>query len=140
MGSKPQAFENITVGAITGGIAAFVGAIIWAIITILTKFQIGFMAVGVGYLVGVTMRKFGNGYSNAFGVLAAILALVGCALGNLLSACAFASHAMHVPLLAVLAKLDPISAWEILQDSFAPLDILFYFLAVSAAYRTSTAA
>ncbi|MEO5915491.1 MAG: hypothetical protein ABIS50_14760 [Luteolibacter sp.] len=131
--------ENLVTGGLAGLAAALVGAGTWAAVTYFTNYQIGFMAIGVGYLVGVTMRKYGNGQSNAFGVLAAVLAVLGCVLGNLLSACAFGADSLHVPLMAVLGKMTPSVALSVLQDGFSPIDALFYFLAVSAAYRNSRA-
>ena len=132
--------ENLITGGLAGLAAALVGAGTWAAVTYFTNYQIGFMAIGVGYLVGVTMRKYGHGCSNGFGVLAAVLAVLGCVAGNLLSACAFAADGLHVPMMAILGKMTPSIALSVLQEGFSPIDALFYFLAVSAAYRNSRAA
>src|ERR1043165_39906 len=45
--------QSIPMAVLTGGVAALIGAIGWAIVTATTHFQIGFMAVGVGFLVGL---------------------------------------------------------------------------------------
>ena len=72
--------------ALIGGLAASVlGAILWAAVTVTAKFQIGFMAVGMGVLVGFTVRYLGQGGTAAFGVLGAAVSLFGCLLGNLFS-------------------------------------------------------
>ncbi len=134
-----ESAENLINGGLAGLAAALVGAVTWAAVTYFTNYQIGFMAIGIGYLVGITMRKFGHGHSNGFGVLAAVLAFFGCILGNLLSACAFAADGLHVTLMEILGKMTPSIAVSILQEGFSPIDALFYFLAVSAAYRNSRA-
>ena len=38
--------QNLVVGALAGLVAALVGAATWAVITALTQYQIGFMAIG----------------------------------------------------------------------------------------------
>ena len=74
------------VGAIIGGLlGAVIGAGAWAGITIATQYQIGFMAIGVGILVGWLVRKLGHGMTPAYGVIGAVFALLGCLAGNLLT-------------------------------------------------------
>jgi uncharacterized membrane protein len=129
--------ENFIFGGVAGLVAALVGAAIWAAVTYYTSYQIGYMALGIGYLVGVVMFRFGHGRSQSFGVLAAVLALCGCILGNLFSACAFAADQLNVPMMKIVETLTPSVAIEILQEGFSAIDALFYLLAVSAAYRAS---
>ena len=53
--------QNFTSGALLGLVASVVGAAVWAVVTIATEYQIGFMAIGVGYLVGIAVRIGGKG-------------------------------------------------------------------------------
>jgi hypothetical protein len=46
-----KADQNLSFGIVGGAVAAAVGATIWAIITAVTNYQIGWMAVGVGFLI-----------------------------------------------------------------------------------------
>src|SRR5882672_10328355 len=71
--------ENLPMGFMAGLIAAAVGAGLWALVTILTGYQIGWMAVGVGFLVGWAVRAGGKGTHTVFGMMGAMLALGGCA-------------------------------------------------------------
>lgn len=129
--------ESMILGGVAGFVTALVAAVIWTLITIGTHFQIGFMAVGLGFAVGLVMKKAGRGHSTTFGVLAAVLALFGCVLGNLFSVCAFVGQEHHVGILNVLA-MTPLSAiLKLMGEDFSAIDGLFYFLAVSAAYRNS---
>jgi len=64
-------------------VAAGIGAALWALITVATNYQIGFMALGVGFLVGHSVRAFGKGVDTGFGVLGAVLALAGCLAGKI---------------------------------------------------------
>ena len=127
-----------TLGAIAG---ALLGAIAWGAITAATHFQIGYMAVGVGFLAGYGMRMLGGGRDHADGLIAGIVAFLGCALGNLLTVVIdFAPHdAAHrsVAELTLLLLLNPKLAWLMLSENFSIMDVVFYALAVYAGYRTA---
>jgi hypothetical protein len=75
--------KKLLLGGFAGLAAAIIGAIIWAVVTVTTKYQIGWMALGVGTLVGFALR-IGNG-GKTFGILGAFLALFSCILGNYFS-------------------------------------------------------
>ena len=51
---------NLLMGLIGGAIAMLVGAIVWGAVTYFTEYQIGWMAIGVGFLVGLAI-KFSDG-------------------------------------------------------------------------------
>jgi len=59
--------QNLVLAALAGGVAALLGACIWAAVTVTTNYQIGWMAVGVGFLVGYAVRSFGKGIDKSFG-------------------------------------------------------------------------
>ena len=69
--------QNLPVAAVAGLAAAVIGGIAWALLTINTGYQIGYMAVGVGFLVGFAVR-LGNGIDKIFAYTGALLALPGC--------------------------------------------------------------
>lgn len=129
--------QNLGLGLVGGMAGAAVGATLWAVITALTKFQIGWMAVGVGFLVGYGVRTLGKGVDPRFGYMGGLLSLVGCAAGNLLAVCIVVSQGRNIPLLDLLARLDPRIALALLQATFQPLDLLFYGLAVYEGYKLS---
>lgn len=125
-------------GALLGGLsAAVVGALIWAMITVTIKFQIGFMAVGVGFLVAWAVRTLGKGRDVAFGVIGGGFALFGCLLGNLLSACGFIATQAVEPVVSVTLRIlgNPTSIATILQQTFRGMDLLFYAVAVYEGYK-----
>ncbi|HOJ78109.1 MAG TPA: hypothetical protein PLZ08_05400 [Bacillota bacterium] len=67
---------NLQLGIIAGSIAAIISAILWATITLITHYQFGIMAIGVGFLVGKSISHFGKGDSRAFQISGAVLALL----------------------------------------------------------------
>ncbi|OHB68091.1 MAG: hypothetical protein A2Y77_16385 [Planctomycetes bacterium RBG_13_62_9] len=126
--------------AAIGGLgAAAVGAIIWAVITVATNYQIGWMAVGVGFLVGGMVRTLGRGIDKSFGYLGAAMAAFGCLLGNLLSLCTVIASQEGVSPFAILAHISshPVVIPGALIVTFHPMDLLFYGLAVYEGYRLS---
>ncbi len=129
--------QNLSSGVIGGIVAAAIGATIWAIITAVTNFQIGWMAVGVGLLVGYAVRIFGKGIDKTFGAVGAVLSLLGCVVGNLLTTCILISRHEHIPFLQLLSRLNPEIAIELIKATFHPLDLLFYGIAVYEGYRFS---
>jgi len=84
--------NNIPLAIAAGAFAAIIGASIWAAITVATGFQIGWIAVGVGILVGFAVRIAGKGETLTFAVIGAIFALVGCLLGNIFTGIYFISE------------------------------------------------
>ena len=126
--------------AIGGGlISAIVGAVVWAAVTVVTKYQIGWMAVGLGVIVGLAVRKYGKGISPAYGCIGAVLSLIGCLLGNLLSYGGFVAQQQGLPLIQTELMLlsNPMAAVELLKATFEPMDVLFYAIAVYEGYRFS---
>jgi hypothetical protein len=124
--------------AIAGGlVAAIAGALVWALVTVTIKFQIGFMAVGVGFLVAWAVRTLGKGRTQAFGIIGGVFALLGCLLGNLLSTCGFIAADRGQPVVSVALKVlgDPSLAMSLLQATFSGMDLLFYAIAVYEGYK-----
>jgi len=124
--------------ALAGGLlGALIGAALWAVITVLTKFQIGWEAIGVGFLVGLGVRTLGRGVDPVFGYVGAALSLFGIVLGNILSAMIFVSADQHIPFLELASRMTLSAAWIILTAGFNPIDLLFYGLGVYYGYRNS---
>jgi hypothetical protein len=127
--------QNLPAGILAGAAAALVGAGIWAFIVVLTEYQTGLVAIGVGFLVAYAVRLAGKGIDRIFGVVGAIFALLGCLVGNLLTACYLIAKTEGIPFLDVLAQMDFSRVVEIVVATFEPMDILFYALAVYFGYR-----
>ncbi len=129
--------QSLVSGTLAGVAAAVVGAGLWAVITAVTSFQIGWMAVGVGFLVGVAVRKFGRGIDKPFGIAGAAISLLGCMAGNLLAFCIIISQQQQIPFSQLLSSLNPETAAGLMKATFNPMDLLFYGLAVYTGYRFS---
>jgi hypothetical protein len=122
--------QSLPAGLLAGLAAAAVGAAIWAGVTVALEVQIGWMAVGVGFLVGLAVRAAGKGLDPIFGYAGAALALLGCLAGNLLAGCGFLASEQSVPLLDVLLALDTETVQGLMVAMFSPIDLLFYGIAL----------
>lgn len=129
--------QNLSFGIMAGLVAAMLGAGLWAAVTYLTGYQIGFMAVGIGFAVGYAIRQFGQGVDISFAISGAILSLLGCLIGNLLAVCLSIADYQGISLSEVLSSLDTDSIGTIMIESFHPMDLLFYGIAVYEGFKLS---
>ena len=130
---------NLLMGLIGGAIAMLVGAVAWGAITYFTEYQIGWMSVGVGFLVGIAIRFFGKGKTTTFGISGAVLALIGCLLGNLIFYAGIIAREESASFLEVFLflVLSPAAALEVFTLAFDFKDILFYGLAAYAGFSAA---
>lgn len=131
--------SNLFMGLIGGGIAMLVGAVVWGAVTYFTEYQIGWMAIGIGFLVGIAVKFFGRGKSMIFGISSALLALIGCVLGNLLFYSGAIAREESAPFLEVLFFFltTPAAMIELFSIAFDFMDILFYALAAYAGFSAA---
>lgn len=130
--------------AILGGtIAAIIGGIIWGWIVILTDYEIGYMAVGIGALCGYAVLLFSKGKR---GIPLQITAVLTSLLGLVIGKYYFFYHFLKIGLTEELGKqiADSVSFFssevvsffsENLGLVFDGLDILWIVLAFVAAWR-----
>ena len=130
---------NLFMGLIGGVLAMLVGAIAWGAITYFSGYQIGWIAIGIGFLVGVAIRFFGKGKTMIFGISGAVLALIGCLLGNLMFYTGIIAREEGTSFLNVffLLLLNPAAILEVFTIAFDFMDILFYALAAYAGFSAA---
>lgn len=116
--------ENIPFGLLAGAIAAAVGAAIWMGITVATNMHIGYVAIGVGALVGLAVRVVGNGRSMIFGIIGAVLTLAGCLGGEILTVAQLAVSSEH-DFFYTLTHLDLV---ETVTGIFNRMDAIMYVI------------
>lgn len=128
--------QSLPIAVAAGIAAAIVGAVVWAVITVFTEYQIGFMAIGVGILVGFAVR-LGKGVDKIFGVAGALLALFGCVLGNFFSLVGFICKQEKLGLLQTLQSIEYAKVPALMVSAFSLMDLVFYGIAVYEGYRFS---
>lgn len=127
--------QNLPFGLAAGFGVAIIGAIIWAVVTVSTGYQIGYMALALGFGVGYAVRIAGKGIDQIFGFGGAALALLGCLLGNLFSIIGFVADAQGMGIFETLSVMDFGLIPQIMGETFSPMDLLFYGIAVYEGYH-----
>ena len=127
--------QSLAMGVFAGSIAAIAGAAAWGLVTAYTEYQIGYMAIGVGFLVGFAVRVAGKGIDPSFGVVSAVLSLLGCVLGNLWTMTYFLAAKQGIPFLKAASQLNPNIAVNIMVSTFNYMDVLFYGVALYFGYK-----
>lgn len=129
--------ENLLGGVLGGIVAALVGAVAWALVSVSTGYQIGFMAIGMGFLVGYAVRFMGKGVSPVFGVVGALLALLGCVLGDYLSIIGFIAEDYESAYFDVLTGIPVVEMAKLLIENVLSMTALFYGFALFEGYKLS---
>jgi hypothetical protein len=129
--------QNLLKGAGASLLAAIAGGLVWAVITVITEYQIGYMAIAVGFLVGFANRYAGKGQDKIFGFVGAFFAIFGCLLGNYFSIIGFAANAENLGYLDTLFLIPFSSIPDIMAEGFRAMDLLFYSIAAYEGFKFS---
>lgn len=128
--------ENLPKGMLYAVGASILGAAAWALISVSTGYQIGYMAIGVGFLVGFAMRQ-GKGIRPVFGIIGAVLALISCILGDFFSFVGYIAQDYEVSYMEVLLKADYGELASLMLENLASMTALFYGIAVYEGFKLS---
>lgn len=82
---EQQESGSIPLAFLGGGAAAIVAGITWGSIVFITKHELGFMALWVGFLVGYTIVFLSKGRGLIFQLIAVFMSLLGVILGQYIS-------------------------------------------------------
>jgi hypothetical protein len=131
-------YEQDLMMGILGGLAgSAIGTVLWALITLITRYQIGYMAIVVGCLAGFGVRLFGKGIDPVFKYAGAALALTGCLMGSFIVVIVFSCLETGLPVTTLIDILTPSIIVEFYAATFNLTDFLFYALAMSIGYKTA---
>ncbi len=119
-------------GLLAGAGAALLGAIVWAGLVYVTHYELGIVAVGVGYGVGYAVHRIGRAASTGIALGAAALAGVGILFGFVLSQLVAGMEVLHGSFLDAVDFVGQYIGWGEFVIK-APGDALSWaFLAIGA--------
>lgn len=130
-----QQNQNFNFAIVAAVLSALLGAVVWAAITVGTGYQIGFMALGIGALVGFAVQFVGKGVDQKFGFLGGAFAFIGCVLGNIFGLIALTANYAGLSYLQVLDIIPFNALMEAMAESFGIVDLVFYGLAITEGYK-----
>ena len=126
--------QNIVMGVAGGIVGAIAGAIAWAAIAWATDGNWSLLAIGVGLLTGFGVRVFGRGIEMRFKVLAAMLAVFGCLLGQLFAGIVFDITRHGATLAEVLQHMSPAELLTFYRKQLGGMDVLSWLVAMVLAW------
>lgn len=129
--------ENFALAVPVGIAAAGAGALVWAAFVYVTNYELGLIAIAIGALVGLAIRKVGNGFDPKFSILGAACAGCGAALGIVLSDLAFLAKEAGRPMLDVASAVGPGELLSLAVRNGDPIDLLFLAIAVYEGWKLS---
>ncbi len=136
--SQPAVLSsNLVLGIVGGAIAAVVGAVIWAAITVTTNLEIGYAAVGLAFLVGVAVRNLGRGYTQVYGVVGAVCSLLGIVLGKVFTVIWIVADKDQVSVFSLLGQIDWSKLFGVIGDTLGPIDFVFGVIALMLGFKYS---
>lgn len=127
--------QNMLLAIVFGAIACLVSALVWAAITYFTEYEIGWIAIGAGFLVGSAVMLGGKGASLKYGIAGAALSMLAVVIGKYFTIIAFVSVEAEVGMFEVMTTLTAADIMAIFQEAFSPIDLLFYGLAIWMGFK-----
>jgi hypothetical protein len=126
------------VAALLGGVAtSAVGAALWAVITYLSGYKFGIMAIVLGFLVGKVVLKVGRGIDIQFRIIGAVLALISCLAGDGLAYCISLAKYQGVSIMSVFSQVQSAGLIWFFKTIIDGGDLIFYAIAVYEGFRFS---
>ena len=130
--------QHLPFATLAGLIGALNGIAVWLGFTVVANIQIGWMALGVGLIVGAMVRHTGHGFDRVFGIMAVVASLAGCAMGTLLAGCwLLATESEEFIFAELVLALTPGLVTRIFQAMLTTTSLVFSGVAVIAAYWIS---
>lgn len=129
--------SNLVLGIVYGLLLGIVGAVIWAIVVKFTGYNMGIVAILVGWLVSEGFVLAGRSTSNLIGLIAGGIALQSIFLGEALSMIVIVAEYWNVPILEAVQNMYLTKLPQLIIESSNIYNLIFYFIAVRYAYRRS---
>jgi len=114
-------------------ISIIIFSILWSMISTLIGSIYPWMAMVMGVLVGIAVRRAGLGLDWRFPLIAAVFAAIGALVGNIVVAAAFTAPQLGTDTLTVLRSLTALT-WPVFFDEvMTPADLVFALFAAGLA-------
>jgi hypothetical protein len=95
------------------------------------------VALGIGALVGVAVRWAGKGSTPVFGVVGAVMTLIGCILGQALAEIQLAAHASSIGFFQVLSVVNAGELISGVVTGSSPITYFIYAIGIYEGYKLS---
>jgi hypothetical protein len=129
---------NFIRGILCCSAAGALGSLVWILIAAFTGYSIGWIAVGIGFLVGLA-SGFGDRSNPMTQISAVIISLLSVTAGMYLGAIANFAHTNpeNIGFFTLLSNIG--LDFELLKEVHSPISILFYGIAAYQSWKMSSA-
>lgn len=143
--SKTSGGGSLLLGLIGGLMAAVIGGVVWAWLTLASGYEIGFVAWGIGLLCGLAVMKLAGGETGpVFQVVAVLASILGIAIGKYgtffyeFKQAIIAEYGAEAAVQWTLFSSEAVGAFvELASELFGAYDLLWVGLAVVTAWRVA---
>jgi hypothetical protein len=115
---------------LVGSAAGIFGAFTWALITGLTGLIFGIVAIGIGFIVSISIRYSGKGLTPKFSILGAVISFLSCFFGNLLAILVYIANVEQIPIIDLIIDIDISLLFSAYFESVHIKELLFYAAAI----------
>jgi hypothetical protein len=134
--------NSLVTGILAAGTAAILGGAVWGIIVLISGYEIGFMATGIGVLTGYAVAKLTRARGVPMQIIAVAAALVGILIGKYVTFYGILRELLTAEFGEEVARQVSIFSSDVLSffiESFVEFlsvyDLIWVVLAVLAAWR-----
>ncbi len=129
---------NFPLAIFLGIVFGLIGAIAWALISKITGYNIGIIALLIGFLVSQGFIIAGKSTKIGMGIIAAIIAFISILLGNLIIAFIGIAEYLDMEFFELLQVFDyQTYMLDLIKEIHSPLTIVFYLISMSTAFKRS---
>jgi hypothetical protein len=128
---------NLALAILAGIVAAALGALVWMGITVASGLHVGYVALGVGAIVGYAIRLAGRGTTPVYGVIGAVLTLLGCLTGEILSVIQLAATQDKTTFFALLPNVDLTKLLPVIFEHTGVITYFIYAIGIYEGYKLS---
>lgn len=115
LGQRLEAAQSLRNAFVAGLIAIVLFALAWVLVSAISGRVLPWFTVLLGFLVGFVVRRAGHGLDWRFPVLAAVLALAGSLLGNVVISAAYTAGEFDTSTIRILSRATSMT-WPIFFD------------------------
>jgi hypothetical protein len=119
-----RAAQSVRNAIMASLIAIILFSVLWSMLSVMLSRIFPWLTLLLGFLIGHAVRRAGRGLDWRFPVLAAVFALLGSLLANIVVAAAFTAPILGTTTLAVLSNLT-VMTWPVFFDEvMTPADLV----------------
>ena len=125
--------QSIRDAVVAGLIVIILFSVLWAMLSTLVNRIFPWMTVVLGVLLGLAIRRAGQGLDWRFPVIAALTTLLGALLANVVVAAAFTARALETSTLHVLRAVTAMTWPVFFTEAMAPADAAYALIGAAVA-------